>query len=145
MTECDKALGVLQKLASLPLTPEVIDKLTSLRQELEKISIDINYEKNLKEAIKEYEQGHYLASALISSRVIIYSLNKIPGKTDEEKLNFLAEKGKIEAGRGDLRKQFIKASKEARNFFSHDIKIFATPEEALSLLSDCVRIVKLVS
>jgi hypothetical protein len=96
------------------------------------------------EGIREYEKGHYLASALISSRVIIYSLDKIPGKTDEEKVKRLRSKGKIEKNRKDLEQQFLKASKKARNFFSHDIKVFASPEEALSLLSDSIRIVKLV-
>lgn len=142
--ECNKALGVLNKLASPALTPDEIDKLNSLRQELEKISIDVNYEKNLEEAIKEHEQGHYLASALISSQVIIYSLDKIPGGTDEEKLEFLKSNKKIGAGRKDEESQFLKASRIARNFFSHRIDTFPSPEEALSLLSDCVRIVKLV-
>lgn len=143
--ECDKALGVLRKLAAPALTPDVIDKLNSIRQELEKISIDINYEKNLEEAIKECEQDHYLASALIFSRVVIYSLNKIPGGTDEEKLESLKSNKKIGAGRKDEESQFLKASRRARNFFSHRIDTFPSPEEALSLLSDCVRIVKLVS
>jgi len=77
--ECDKAIGVLESIAT-PLSKDELDKLTALRKELEKLSdvlSDINYERNLKEAIDEYEKGDYFASALISSRVIIYAVNQI--------------------------------------------------------------------
>jgi hypothetical protein len=144
--ECDKAIGVLESIAT-PLSKEVLDKLTSLRKELEKLSgiLDINYERNFLEAINEYEKEDYLASALISSRVIIYALEQIPGKPDEVKVKFLQEKGIIEKGRKDVHESIIKASRKARNFFSHDIKVFPTPSEALSLLSDARGILEKVS
>lgn len=145
--ECEKALGVLQKMVSPVLTQNDIDKLNHIRRELEKISSKINvyFEKNILESIKEYEEGHHLASVLISSRVIRYSLDKVPGEHDDEKVEYLKKEKKIEKSRKDLEQQLIKASRLARNFLSHDIKIFATPEEALSLLSDSFKIVKLVS
>ena len=71
--ECDKAIGVLGNIATA-LSKDELDKLSFLREELEKLSEvlpDINYERNLSEAIDEYEKGDYLASALISSRVIL--------------------------------------------------------------------------
>jgi hypothetical protein len=141
---CNKALGVLNKLISPALTRDEIDKINSLRNELEKISpkINVNFEKNIEESLKEYEKGHYLASALISSRVIICSLNKIPGDTDEEKAKYLRREKKIGKGRKDTAQQFLKASRIARNVGSHDIKIFPTPAEALSLLSDSISIVE---
>ena len=145
--ECDKAIGVLESIAT-PLSKGDLDKLTALRKELEKLSEelqDINYERNLKEAINEYEKGDYFASALISSRVIIYALNKIPGKSDEEKVNFLHEKGIIEKGRKDIHESIIKAGRLARNVFSHDIKVFPTPSEAHSLLGDAIGILERVS
>ena len=76
--ECAKAIGVLESIAT-PLSKEELDKLTSLRKELEKLSgiLDINYERNFLEAINEYEKEDYLASALISSRVIIYALGGV--------------------------------------------------------------------
>jgi len=140
--ECDKAIGVLESIAT-PLSKEELKKLTPIREELEELSEvlpDINYERNLEEAIKEYEKGDYLASALISGRVIIYALNQIPKKSDEEKVRFLREKGIIEKGRKDVHESIIKASRRARNFFSHDIKVFPTPSEALSLLGDAIGI-----
>ena len=74
--ECDKAIGVLESIAT-PLSKDELDKLSSLREELEKLSEvlpDINYGRNLEEAIDEYEKGDFLTSALISSRVIIYAV-----------------------------------------------------------------------
>jgi len=145
--ECDKAIGVLESIAT-PLSKDELDKLSSLREELEKLSEvlpDINYGRNLEEAIDEYEKGDFLASALITSRVIIYALDQIPGKSDEEKVNFLHEKGIIEKGRKDVHESIIKASRRARNFFSHDIKVFPRPSEAHSLLGDAIGILERVS
>ena len=145
--ECDKAIGVLESIAT-PLSKDELKKLTPIREELEELSEvlpDINYERNLEEAIKEYEKGDYLASALISGRVIIYALGQIPGESDEEKVKFLLEKGIIEKGRKDVHESIIKASRRARNFFSHDIKVFPTPSEALSLLGDAIGILGIVS
>ena len=140
--ECDKAIGVLGNIATA-LSKDELDKLSSLVEELEKLSEvlpDINYERNLSEAIDEYEKGDFLASALISGRVIIYALGQIPGESDEEKVKFLREKGIIEKDRKDVHESIIKASRRARNFFSHDIKVFPTPSEALSLLGDAIGI-----
>ncbi|HEC93192.1 MAG TPA: hypothetical protein ENI51_09405 [Candidatus Atribacteria bacterium] len=145
--ECDKAIGVLGNIATA-LSKDELDKLSSLVEELEKLSEvlpDINYERNLSEAIDEYEKGDYLASALISRRVIIYALNQIPGQSDEEKVKFLREKGIIAKDRKDVHESIIKASRRARNFFSHDIKVFPTPSEALSLLGDAIGILEKAS
>ena len=114
-------------------------------EKLSEVLPDINYKRNLSEAIDEYEKGDFLASALITSRVIIYALGQIPGESDEEKVKFLREKGIIEKGRKDVHESIIKASRRARNFFSHDIKVFPTPSEALSLLGDAIGILGIVS
>ena len=145
--ECDKAIGVLESIAT-PLSKDELDKLTALRRELEKLSEvlpDINYGRNLEEAIDEYEKGDFLASALISSRVIIYALDQIPGKSNEEKVKFLHEKGIIEKGRKDIHESIIKAGRLARNVFSHDIKVFPTLSEAHSLLGEAIGILERVS
>ena len=145
--ECDKAIGVLGNIATA-LSKDELDKLSFLREELEKLSEvlpDINYKRNLSEAIDEYEKGDFLASALITSRVIIYALGQIPGESDEEKVKFLREKGIIEKGRKDVHESIIKASRKARNFFSHNIKVFPRPSEAHSLLGDAIGILEIVS
>ena len=62
-----------------------------------------------------------------------------------QKVKFLQEREIIEKGRKDVHESIIKASRKARNFFSHDIKVFPTPSEALSLLSDAMGILEKVS
>ncbi|MBN1761496.1 MAG: hypothetical protein JW878_00245 [Methanomicrobia archaeon] len=145
--ECSKAIGALGSIGT-PLPKDELDKLSALREELEKLSKvlpDINYERNLSEAIDEYVKGDYLASALISGRVIIYALNQIPRKSDEEKVKFLLEKKIVEENRKDIHEAIIKASRKARNFFSHDIKVIPTPSEAHSLLGESIGILDVVS
>lgn len=81
--------------------------------------LDINYERNLNEAINEYEKGHYLASALITGRVIIYIHEQFDGKTDEEKIKFLQDKNIIEKSReGEAVKAFIIKASKKRAIFS---------------------------
>jgi hypothetical protein len=145
--ECKKALGFLEKLSHPSITQEEIKELHSLRGELEKIStkIDVNIDKNVEMAIEEYETGHYLSSALLSSRVIVSQLDKIAGKGDEEKIKELKDSGRIKNKRKDTVAQLVKASRLSRHFLSHNPNIFAEPDEALSLLSDGIRIVKLVN
>jgi len=55
------------------------------------------------------------------------------------------EKGIIEKGRKDVHESIIKASRRARNFFSHDTKVFPRPSEAHSLLGDAIWILEKVS
>lgn len=145
--DCDKVLGVLETLnTSLP--KEELDKLTSLREELIDISEhlpEINFEKNMSEAIKEYENKHYLASALISSRVIVGTLEKIPGKTDEDRIKFLQEKGFIKEKELDSKKSLTKAIREARNMFSHNVSIFPNPSDTITLLGDSVKLLNILS
>jgi len=143
--ECDNVIGFLN--ASInPLSPEDVDKLNKLRLELAELTteLDINYEKNLNEAITEQEKGHFLASALITGRVVSYILDRIEGKDIEGKLKFLQDKNIIAKDReGEEVKAFImKASKKARNVFSHTIETFANASDSLSLLGDCIRMLR---
>ena len=143
--ECSKAIGFLESIATT-LPKYELDKITALREELEKLSEvlpDINYERNLSEAIDEYEKGDYFASALISSRVIISALNHIPGESDEKKAKFLHDRGIIEKSRKDVHESIIKAGRLARNVFSHDIKVLPTLSEAHSLLCEAFRILEI--
>jgi hypothetical protein len=145
--QCQKAIGVLEAIV-IPLPRADADRLSSIREELGKVSGkmgDIYFEKNLEEAMKEYEQRCFLASALIAGRVIIYASDQIPGKAIKEKLENLQRIGLIEKGRSDLEEAILKADKKARNFFSHDIKIMPTASDALSLLGDAVKILGYVS
>jgi len=143
--QCEKAIGILESIV-VPLPKEDLDKVSRLRQELGEMSAmlsDIYFEKNVNEAIDEYEHGHFLASALISGRVLIYALDQISGKSIVEKIETLREKGIIKKEKRELEEVVIKADKKARNFLSHDIRVEPSASDALSLLGDSVRILKL--
>ena len=88
--------------------------------------------------LEVFPLGFFIILTDLETRLIIYALNQIPKKSDEEKVKFLREKGIIEKDRKDVHESIIKASRRARNFFSHDIKVFPTPSEALSLLGDAI-------
>jgi len=126
---CETAIGSLEPMIS-PIPESDLNKLASLRKELKNASSrlsDPNYETNCTMALEECEKGHFLASALISGRVIIYALAQLPGGSTEEKIKFLTYEGRIEKTKDNVYESFIlKADKKARNFFSHDIKVFPT-------------------
>jgi len=130
-----------------PLTePDVLDRLNSLKKKLEELEekgLDLNVAKNLREAIDEAEQKHYLASAMISSRVICYLVDKIKGKNDEEKVNYLIERGMIPKDRKDVEKQMITSMRLSRNFLSHDINIFPDLGDVLILLGGAFNLINL--
>lgn len=145
--ECNKAIDALES-GGTPLSKDDLDKLTALKEQLEElleVLPDANCEMNLKEAIDEYQRGAYLASALISSRVILYALSQIRGEFAEEKVQFLREEGIIEGDSKDVHESLIRANRRARNFFSHDISVFPSASDALSLLGDAIEIFEIVS
>jgi hypothetical protein len=145
--ECDKAIGALESMAA-PLSEDDLDKLAALKEHLETLSEvlpDINYEINVNEAINEYERGAYLASALISGRVILYALNQIRGESAEKKVRFLREKGLIEQDRKDVYESILNANKRARDLYSYDITMFPSSSDALLLLDDAIGILGIVS
>ncbi len=145
--ECDKAIGALESMAA-PLSGDDLDKLAALKEHLEGLSEvlpDINYEINVNEAINEYERGAYLASALISGRVILYALNQIRGESAEKKAQFLREKGLIEQDKKDVYESILNADKRARDLYSYDLSIFPSAFDALSLLDDAIGILEIVS
>lgn len=139
-----KAIAFLEKVMMPTLSKEQMDELKSLRKELEKVN-DINCQKNLLKSIEESEQAHHLASALIASRVIVYVLEKIPGKKDEEKVNNLFQKGLIPEKREDVKSSLLRACRLTRNTLSHRIEIFPDPAEALSILANSITLSKLES
>ena len=145
--ECEKVIGTIKSKIS-PLSTEQELKLEPLKEELHSIlpNLDIAYEKNMKEAINECEQGHFMASAMITSRVICYIIDQIKGKTIEDKNKFLKEKGIIDKdNRGEITTDFIqKADKNARNYFSHNINAFADCSDSIELLGACVKLLKII-
>ncbi|MBK5190258.1 MAG: hypothetical protein JJE19_01990 [Methanosarcinales archaeon] len=146
--ECDKAIDILGNVAA-PLSKDDLEQLAAFREQLETLSEvlpDINYEINVNEALNEYERGAYLASALISGRVILYALNQIRGESAEKKVRFLREKGIIEeGGKEEVYESILNADKRARDLYSYDLSVYPSSSDALLLLGDAIGILEIVS
>lgn len=131
--ECATAIGFLEALASpIPIADK--DKLDSLRHEITSLEgFNGNLFAHVSGAISEYEGAHYLASALLAGKSVIYAWEQFPGKTSEEKASKLLQAKLIKE---DLKGQFLRAEKKARNYFTHDISAIPQPQEALVLVAD---------
>jgi len=150
---CHIMISVCEDLMRPEIPPESIDQLNQLRSEVEKIEKDLPSEEtlladNIRLAIEEYEQGHFLASVLIASRVIRHVYEKIPSEqqatkdASQQKLQTLIKIRAIDKDRKDEQKLFLRASVRARDYLSHDAKIFPQVEEALNLISSAVTFCK---
>ena len=143
ITRCDMVTGMIRE-SITPISSEDADTLKSLREQLRKISLSTGlpemeyFDKNIEEAMREYERGSFLASALITSRIVVYLLDQLEGGTDLEKVNLLIERGIIPRKRKDVVASMLKACRKARNYFSHDIKVFPQASDSISLLGDCI-------
>ena len=145
--ECDKAITALKRLTPASSKGD-FEILSTLKQQLEELYgavPDANYEINVNEAITAYEKGAYIASAVIASRVILYASDQIRGEFAEDKVQFLHDKGLVEADKRAALRSLIKAKRMAKKFFSYDITVLPTSDEVLALLSDTVRMLELVS
>ena len=139
---------------------EINDKqknsLNSIRDQMKELKLEPYLGKNLKNANEHFEWGDFLASALISSRIIVYGINKIPSKTEDsgdkvifkgsidEKIKFLREKDIIGKGQSDKKLNIVKYVKKARDFLVHDIKRFPDASESVAILGDCLDILKIL-
>jgi len=139
IVNCDK---IIRALSATTLSTEEIDKLNYIRKEVSELceNLDVNFEKNLNKAIQEAEKGQFLGSALITSRVVEYILDKFDGERTDEKIEFLISKGIMDKERNDVKEAIIKASRKARIFLSHRIDTFVESSDALALLGDCVKL-----
>lgn len=147
--ECSKAIAYLENTKSPLISEESKGELKSLRQEIEKISIKLepNIEKNYIFAIDSFEDGHVLGASLIASRLIEYYLDKLKGNGIEEQIQSIRSKMRSDKKRQDVRdleQNLIKSSKFARNLLSHNIHAIPEPEESLSLLSNCISLIKIM-
>lgn len=146
IVECNKAIGILEETVS-PIPSTERDKLESLREELKDISAkvsDVNFEKNLEAAIEECEKGDYLASWLISGRVVRYIFEKISGKGIDEKMTFLKDKEIVSSDKSETINFILKTDRETRNIASHTISSFPQPKDAISLLADSLKLLELI-
>ncbi len=125
---------------------EDYDRLVSLREQVERLSdFNLNLYKHLVKAIEEYENGHYLASALISGKVVQYIYDKLRSMFNTLEEGESSKRSKIESVASQIvkllgikerySKELIETTKLARNYFTHDINAIPEPHEALRLLS----------
>jgi hypothetical protein len=132
---CATALAFLRTLASR-ISPAEKDKMDSLRNQIAPLEThDPNLFKHLMLAVDEYESAHFLASALLAGKSVVYVLNHLQGENEEEKVNYLVKRGLV---REQLKDKMLRAARRARNYFSHDMSAFAEPSDALNSISDAV-------
>ena len=147
---CETAKRGLETILKPEVPSKVLSNINLLREELEKLlekGLKENIARNLEEAISELESGHYLASALIASRVIVHLIDKTTKEVkrvlkldkerieDEDRVKYLIKIGAIPKEREDEQRRLILAMHRSRNLLSHRIYLFPKPEEALTLLS----------
>ncbi len=106
-------------------------------------------------AFDEHESTHWLASSLISVRVIVTSLDKyipIPEDIvkekkdkDEYRANFLMKQGIIKKEELETKKFLIGIPKEARNLLSHRVDTFPECSDSSSFLSNAIKILKILT
>lgn len=132
------------------------NNLNSIREQIKNLDLEKYIEENLIYAIDHFEKGDFLASALISSRIIVYGIDKIPSKNSDsddktifkgsvkDKIEFLRKKDIIGKKEQDKKLNIVKYVKKARDFLVHDIKRFPDASESMALLGDCLDILKIL-
>ncbi len=112
-------------------------------------------EKNITEAINNFENGNFLGCSLITSRVITYVINKFPTEyipdkkvfikkgSAEKKIEFLIVNNIINKEEKDQKLRTIKYVKRARDFLIHDLNVSPDASDSMTLLGDCIDILKI--
>jgi hypothetical protein len=148
--ECDKGIEALQSLPAARSEAEQ-EQLATIKNQLVDLSgtlSDINCEFHLMEALNEYERGSYLASALLSSRVLLYAIDHFCADTEgDPELATDADAAELNGENltTDVCESLVRAGAKAKVFFSTDLTIFPSSSDALSLLSDAIELLSLLS
>jgi len=139
LIECDRISCALDEDISA-LSFEESKKQEELRKEVAETceNLDTLYEENLNEALDELESGHFLASALITSRVVDYTLKQLKIQEDKQEIKSLIKNITEEKSDTILKQQTETISRLSRNLYNHRIDRFAKSSNAFSLLSDCL-------
>jgi len=153
--ECSKALGIIKSSIKYNLSSKEKDKIDSIRTQINQMNLSTLVEKNINEAINNFENGNFLACSLITSRVITYTINKFPTEylpdkkvfikkgSAEKKIEFLTDNNIIKKEQKDQQLRTIKYIKRARNFLVHDLNVSPDASDAISLLGDSLGILKI--
>ncbi len=153
--ECSKALGIIKSSIKYNLSDSEKDKIDSIRKQINLMDLSTLVEKNINEAINNFENSNFLACSLITSRVIAYTINKFPTEylpdkkvfikkgSAEKKIEFLTDNNIIKKEQKDQQLITIKYIKRARDFLVHDLNVSPDASDAISLLGDCLGILKI--
>lgn len=153
--ECSKALGIIKSSIKYNISNIEKDKINSIRKQIDLMNLAISVERNVNKAINHFENGDFLACSLITSRVITYIIDKFPVEhipdnkvfinkgSIEEKIKFLTDNNIIKKEHSDQKLKIMKYIKKARDFLVHDLNISPDASEAISLLGDCLNILKI--
>jgi len=142
---CEVAERGLNAFLKPLVEPELANRLDSIKEHLTRLEeqgVDLSVIKNLRKAVEEAEHAHYLASAMISSRVIRYIVDKIPGKKDEDKVRHLVETRIVSPKKKDEVEELMRAMRRSRNFLSHRIDLFPEAGDVLVLLGGALSLSK---
>ena len=93
--ECSKVLGLIKSSMKYNLPVNEKDKINAIRKQINLMNLSTLVEKNINQAINNYESGNFLACSLITSRVITYTINKFPTEYLPDKKVFI-KKGSLE-------------------------------------------------
>jgi len=148
--ECDKGIEALRSLPAARSEAE-LEQLARIKNQLVELSgaqSDVYGELHLTEALNEYERGSYLASALLSSRVLLYAVDLFCGDAEadpEQSTDVDAEMQRGENQTTDVCAFLRSAGTKAKVFFSIDLTVLPSSSDALSLLSDAIKLLSLLS
>jgi len=139
--ECNKAIMYIETPFLFDSQEE--DTLNHIKKEVKELykDLDMKFEDNLKVAITETEKGHFLPATLILSRLIDFMYRKLPGKEKKEKIKSLKKQNIIKEESEE--EYIIKTVKKSRNILNHQIDFFPTSSYTLSILGDCIYLIKI--
>lgn len=148
---CKTAILPLKSMLNSEIPLATLNKLTSLRGELEELNLDPDLMRNLEETIDESEHAHHLACAMMAGRVVQYLIAKAPGINVEEKarrvVELMIEKrmvlGDEKAKEAELR-QMLRIEKTSRDMVSHNIHYWPRAEDAIMLLGGAIKLARLL-
>lgn len=148
--DCDSVITMLEHTLS-PLSIKQRNLLETLQKDINELckALDPNFEMNLNKAIKNLNDGDSLGSSLITARILDYMLSQLASKKDvlgnniTDKMKTLVDNNIIDSDLEIVTNLIIKAQKKVRNALDHTISYLPDASEALSLLGDCVSVMKI--
>jgi hypothetical protein len=143
---------------NIKLEEEERAELVHQRKEIGDMNLTEEIEKNILEAIKEYEKGCFLGSSLICGRINNWLLNKINLEESEiqrdsnknimnlidTKVNKIIKILNLNKEK-DEKSKLLRVAHFTRNYNSHDIFEMSESSKNLTYLGDSVQLIKIIT